>query len=78
LSFTPRYLIGNYEIALKTNVAIAENMTFQELYGLGYLEGRKYGAYINAVDAAKVRNAAERFLTLDTRAEAIVGPPKGR
>jgi zinc protease len=73
-----RYLIGNYEIALQTNSAIAENMTFQELYGLGYLEGRKYGQYINAVDASKVRAAADRFLKLDVRAEAIVGPPKGR
>lgn len=71
-----RYLIGNYEIALQTNSAIAENMTFQELYGLGYLEGRKYGERIEAVDAAKVRAAAERFLQLDIRAEAVVGPPK--
>lgn len=71
-----RYLIGNYEIALQTNSAIAENMTFMELYGLGYLEGRKYATNINAVDANKVRLAADRFLTLDTRAEAIVGPPK--
>ncbi|HEY2773092.1 MAG TPA: pitrilysin family protein [Candidatus Binatia bacterium] len=71
-----RYLIGNYEIALQTNSAIAENMTFNELYGLGYLEGRKYAEHINAVDAAAVRAAAERFLTLDTRAEAIVGPPR--
>jgi zinc protease len=70
-----RYLIGNYEIALQTNSAIAENMTFMELYGLGYLEGRKYGTHINAVDSGAVRTAADRFLTLDSRAEAIVGPP---
>jgi len=73
-----RYLIGNYEIALQTNSAIAENMTFQELYGLGYLEGRNYAKHVNAVDTQKVRAAADRFLTLDTRAEAIVGPPKGK
>ncbi|MFN2427010.1 MAG: M16 family metallopeptidase [Candidatus Binatia bacterium] len=72
-----RYLIGNYEIALQTNSAIAENMTFQELYGLGYLEGRNYGKHINAVDKEKVRASADRFLTLDTRAEAVVGPPRG-
>lgn len=73
-----RYLIGNYEIALQTNSAIAENMTFMELYGLGYLEGRKYASHINAVDAAAVRGVADKFLTLDTRAEAIVGPPKAK
>lgn len=71
-----RYLIGNYEIALQTNSAIAENMTFMELYGLGYLEGRRYATHINAVGAADVRRAADDFLTLDIRAEAIVGPPK--
>ena len=49
-----------------------------ELYGLGYLEGRKYASHINAVDAAKVREVAQKFLTLDTRAEAVVGPPKGK
>jgi zinc protease len=73
-----RYLIGNYEIALQTNSAIAENMTFMELYGLGYLEGRRYAAHINAVDASTVRSVAQKFLTLDTRAEAVVGPPRGK
>ena len=71
-----RYLIGNYEIALQTNSAIAENMAFQELYGLGYLDGRKYASHINAVDAAKVRDVANRFLDLGIRAEAVVGPPR--
>jgi zinc protease len=73
-----RYLVGNYEIGLQTNSAIAENMTFNELYGLGYLAGRKYSAHINAVDAEAVRSAAGRFLQLDTRVEAVVGPPKGK
>jgi zinc protease len=76
LARAQRYLIGNYEIALQTNSAIAENMTFMELYGLGYLEGRNYAKHINAVHEANVRAAANRFLALDRRAEAIVGPPK--
>ena len=71
-----RYLVGNYEIALQTNSAIAENMTFMELYGLGYLEGRKYADHVNAVNTSSVRAVADHFLTLDTRAEAVVGPPK--
>lgn len=73
-----RYLVGNYEIALQTNSAIAENMTFMELYGLGYLEGRRYASHINAVNEEKVRQVAQKFLTLDTRSEAVVGPPKGK
>ncbi|HXC50965.1 MAG TPA: pitrilysin family protein [Candidatus Limnocylindrales bacterium] len=75
LARAQRYLIGNYEIALQTNSAIAENMTFNELYGLGYLEGRRYATHINAVGTENVRAVANRFLTLDTRVEAVVGPP---
>jgi zinc protease len=71
-----RYLIGNYEIALQTNSAIAENMTFHELYGLGYLEGRQYASHINSVTIPKVHEVARRILDIDARAEAIVGPPK--
>ena len=70
-----RYLVGNYEIALQTNSAIAENMTFMELYGLGYLEGRNYARHINAVNEGGVQAAARRFLDLDSRVEAVVGPP---
>ena len=72
-----RYLIGNYEIALQTNSAIAENMTFHELYGLGYLEGRHYADRIEGVNASAVLGAAQRFLTLESRIEAIVGPRTG-
>lgn len=71
-----RYLVGNYEIALQTNSAIAENMTFNELYGLGYLRGREYADRIRAVDVEAVRAAAGRFLDLDRRSEAVVGPPR--
>ncbi len=69
-----RYLIGNYEIALQTNSAIAENMTFNELYGLGYLEARRYPDRIRAVGIEDVQRVAERFLHIETRAEAVAGP----
>jgi len=69
-----RYLIGNYEIALQTNSAIAENMTFNELYGLGYLEGRNYADRVRAVGLSDVQRVANHFLDLDTRAEIVAGP----
>ncbi|HYC55024.1 MAG TPA: pitrilysin family protein [Candidatus Binatia bacterium] len=73
-----RYLIGNYEIALQTNSAIAENMTFNELYGLGYLEGRRYADKIRAVDTEDVQRVAQRFIDLNARTEAVVGPPPAK
>ncbi|MBI5505097.1 MAG: insulinase family protein [Deltaproteobacteria bacterium] len=69
-----RYLIGNYEIALQTNSAIAENMTFNELYGLGYLEGRRYAERIRAVGVEDVQRVARHFVNIDARAEAVAGP----
>lgn len=69
-----RYLIGNYEIALQTNSAIAENMTFNELYGLGYLEGRRYAERIGAVGVQDVQRVATHFLDLENRTEAVAGP----
>lgn len=73
-----RYLIGNYEIALQTNSALAENMMFNELYGLGYLEGRRFPDQINGVTAEDIQRVAERYLEPSMQIEAIVGPaPEG-
>jgi zinc protease len=69
-----RYLIGNYEIALQTNAAIAENMMFNELYGLGYLEGRRFAEQIRSVAAEDVQRVAERYLDATMRVEAVIGP----
>jgi zinc protease len=69
-----RYLIGNYEIALQTNGATAENMGFNELYGLGYLEGRRYASQINAITVEDVMHVAQRYLDENIRVEAVIGP----
>lgn len=69
-----RYLIGNYEIALQTNSALAENMGFNELYGLGYMEGRRYAKQINGVTVEDVMRVAQRYLDEDIRVEAVIGP----
>lgn len=71
-----RYLIGSHEIALQSNGAIAEEMTFNELYGLGFLAGRDYAAAIEAVTAVDVRRVAGIYLDLGRRTEVVVGPTK--
>ncbi|MEE8312223.1 MAG: pitrilysin family protein [Candidatus Binatia bacterium] len=74
LKRSQRYLIGTREISLQTNSALAEDMCFNELYGLGYLAGREYPEKIDAVRRSDVRKVAERYLDPDIRAEIIVGP----
>ncbi len=69
-----RYLIGSHEIALQSNSAIAEEMIFNELYGLGYLAGRDYARDIEAVTAADLKRVAGRYLALERRSEVKVGP----
>jgi len=70
-----RYLIGSRDISLQTNGAMAEEMTFNELYGLGYLAGREYADRILAVKADDVKRVAGSYLDPGIRAEIVVGPP---
>ncbi len=74
LKRSQRYLIGSREISLQTNSALAEDMCFNELYGLGYLAGREYPEKIGDVGQRDVRSVAERYLDPAIRAEIIVGP----
>ena len=69
-----RYLIGSQEIGLQSNSAMAEDMTFNELYGLGYLASRDYPERINAVTAAEVVRVASKYFDPAIRAEVVVGP----
>ena len=74
LKRSQRYLIGSREIGLQTNSALAEDMCFNELYGLGYLDGRSYADRIQAVKTDDVRRVASEYLDPDIRTEVIVGP----
>jgi zinc protease len=69
-----RYLVGSRAISLQTNGSTAEDMTFNELYGMGYLAGREYAEKILAVTAADVRRVAEKYLDPSIRAVITVGP----
>ncbi len=72
-----RFLIGSHEISMQTNGAIADTMAFNELYGLGYLEDRKYAEQIRAVTIEDVKRVAEKYLDPSIRSEAVVGPAEG-
>lgn len=74
LERSQRYLIGSREISLQTNSAIAEDMCFNELYGLGYLAGRDYADRIDDVNRKAVREVARQYLDPEIRSEIIVGP----
>ena len=55
--------------------ALAEDMTFNELYGLGYMAGWKYADEISLVTLDDVQRVARRYLDPAIRAEIVVGPP---
>jgi zinc protease len=65
-----KYLIGSYEISLQSNGAQSEEMAFNELYGLGYDNGRRYLAALNRVTVEDLRRVARTYL--DPKAETLV------
>jgi zinc protease len=72
------YLIGNFEIGLQTNGAQANQMSLDELYGLGFDHYQKYPQEIQKVTKEDVNRAAKGYLNLDTYAIAIIRPPSGK
>lgn len=68
-----KYLTGSYEISLQSNSAQCEEMGFNELYGLGYDNGRRYLAAINAVTAEDLRRVACQYFDDDTHTLVVVG-----
>jgi len=67
-------LIGNYEMGLQENSSQASDMTFNELYGLGYDEYKRYASKIEAVTGEDVLRVARRYIDLDAYTLAIVRP----
>ncbi len=70
-----RYLIGNFEIGLQTTGAQANLLSLDELYGKGYDHYRKYPAEIQRVKKEEVHRVAQKYLTLEAYALAIIRPP---
>ena len=73
-----RYLIGNFEIGLQTNGAQANQMSLDELYGLGFDHYQKYPEEIQKIARGEVHQVAKKYLNLEAYALAIMRPPKGK
>jgi zinc protease len=70
-----KYLIGNFEIGLQTNGAQANQMSLDELYGLGFDHYQKYPQEIQKVKKEDVNRVAKKYFNLETYAIAIIRPP---
>ncbi len=73
-----RYLIGNFEIGLQTNGAQANQMSLDELYGLGFDHYQKYSQEIQKITREDVQRVAKKYFNLEAYALAIIRPPKGK
>ncbi|HJY80035.1 MAG TPA: pitrilysin family protein, partial [Candidatus Binatia bacterium] len=68
-----KYLTGSFEISLQSNSAQSEEMAFNELYGLGYENGRRYLAAINTVTAEDLRRVARTYFDDNASTLVVVG-----
>jgi zinc protease len=69
-----KYLIGNFEIGLQTNAAQANQMSLDELYGLGFDHDQRYPREIEKVTKQDVDRVAKRYLHLEAYTLALIRP----
>lgn len=70
-----KYLIGNFEIGLQTNGAQANQISLDELYGLGFDHYQKYPREIEKVSREDVNRVVKKYFNLEAYAIAIIRPP---
>jgi len=68
------YMIGSMPIGLETNDGVAGIILDMELYGLGLDYLVSYPDRINAISAASVQAAAQKYLDAENFALAVAGP----
>jgi zinc protease len=68
------YMIGSMPIGLETNDGVAGIILDMELYGLGLDYLVNYPDRINAITAASVQAAAQKYLDAENFALAVAGP----
>jgi zinc protease len=71
-----RYLIGNFEIGLQTNGAQANQMSLDELYGLGFDHYQEYPQEIQKIRREDVQQVAQKYFNLESYVLTLVRPPK--
>ncbi len=71
-----RYLIGNFEIGLQTNGSQANQISFDELYGIGFDHYERYPQEIQGVKREDVARVVKEYFRFDAYAIAIIRPPR--
>jgi zinc protease len=69
-----RYLVGADDISLQRRAALASTLAFNECYGLGWDEYKRYGETVLAVTAADVQRVAREYLDPRRAVIAVVQP----
>ena len=73
-----KYLVGNFEIGFQTNGAQANQMSLDELYGLGFDHYQRYPREIEKVKKEDVDRVARKYLNLESYVIAIVRPAQAK
>ncbi|MYB26998.1 MAG: insulinase family protein [Candidatus Dadabacteria bacterium] len=68
------YIVGSFEIGLQRNSAQASTVGFDELYGIGTYEYRKFPEKILSVTADDVARVARKYINPETAAVSILKP----
>lgn len=68
------YLVGSFEIGLQKNSAQTARLAFDELYGLGWDDYKRYAERIYAVRKEDVLRVARRYIDLERYVLAVLTP----
>lgn len=68
------YLVGNFEIGLQQNSSQAAKVAFDELYGIGWDEYKRYPKQIYSVTNDDVMRVARKYINLNKYTIAVVKP----
>ncbi len=71
------YLVGSLPLHLETNSGVSETLVNIELYRLGLDYLQRYPEMMMQITADQVQAAALKYLSADTYAMAVAGPPGG-
>src|SRR5262249_47224487 len=73
LNRAKKYLVGSYELDLQRNAHVATQLAFNEVYGLGAEEWKKFPDKIEEVTREDVLEVAEKYIRVDAYVLSIVG-----
>ena len=69
-----RYIVGSFERNLQRNSAQAADMAYNELYGLGWDESKKYIKRVQKITSAEVLRVAKKYIQLDRPTIVMIRP----